>query len=139
MNRYQQIQETAQRWMNVIWSQYDLAQFDDIHHPDFIDHSPAGRDSSRSAYRESVIELFNIFPDFSTRVEDIVIDEIHGKAAIRWSASGTQAGEFLGLAATHKLITFEGIEIISVDQNGMITARWGEWDGLNLLQQITTE
>jgi steroid delta-isomerase-like uncharacterized protein len=139
MNRYQQIQDTAQRWMDVIWSQRDLAQFDHIHHPDFIDYSPAGRGSSRSAYQESITALFNIFPDFYALVEDIIIDETQGKAAIRWSATGTQAGEFLGLAATQKVISFQGIEIISVDRQGMITARWGEWDGLNLLQQITTE
>ncbi|MBK7188514.1 MAG: ester cyclase [bacterium] len=54
---------------------------------------------------------------------------------MRWTAVGTHRGAYLGAEPTGKRITFKGIEVIRV-RDGRITARWGEWDGLDLLGQL---
>lgn len=138
-NHYKQLEEIAQRWMFEIWTKQNLSNFNVFHHPDFQDLSPAGRKSTRDEYRKGIEELFAVFPNFSAMVEDLVVDEKRSKVAIRWSATAVHQGEFLGIKPTNRTIFFEGIEIIAIDPQGFITERWGEWDGLSLFQQITTE
>ncbi len=66
---------------------------------------------------------------------DLVIDPAAGKVAIRWTATGSHSAPFLGVSATGKQITFHGIEIIRIVHN-RIVERWGEWDGIGLLEQL---
>ncbi|OJX37977.1 MAG: hypothetical protein BGO78_08010 [Chloroflexi bacterium 44-23] len=135
--RYKQLEDVARDWMNTIWTKKEFGQFSKFHHPQMTDMSPAGRDSNREAYEESIQALFQTFPNFTAFVEDIIVDELKGKSAIRWSASASQHGDFYGLKPTGKAIFFTGIEILAIDQDGLITERWGEWDGLSILEQIT--
>ncbi|MBI4860628.1 MAG: ester cyclase [Candidatus Riflebacteria bacterium] len=125
----------AERWMREIWAQRNLASFDELHAPDFFDRSPSGRGSDRNAYRAGLEELFTAFPDFEASTEDLVVDEANSKVAVRWTAVGTHRGEFLGCPPTGRHITFRGIEILRIEK-GMIVERWGEWDGLDLVQQL---
>ncbi len=64
-----------------------------------------------------------------------MVDGAKNKVAVRWTATGTQRGEFLGFAPSEKRITFRGIEIVRI-HNGQIIERWGEWNGIELLQQL---
>ena len=77
------------------------------------------------------------FIDIEAGPAQKAVDELKGKSAIRWSASASQHGDFYGLKPTGKAIFFTGIEILAIDQDGLITERWGEWDGLSILEQIT--
>ena len=88
-----------------------------------------------ASYREGVAELFKAFPDFATVTEDILVDVQTCKTAIRWRASGTHEGTFMGAEPTQKRITFSGIEILQFEAE-CIVARWGEWDGLEILAQL---
>lgn len=118
----------AKNWMNF-WQGGDLQTFDKIHHPDFVDHSSSGRDPDREGFRRGIEDLYRAFPDFVAKVDDLVIDESKAKVAIRWSASGTHMGEFLGMAASGRKIDFTGIEIVEIRDNHVF-ARWGEWNGI---------
>lgn len=131
------LRQTASRWIQEIWCDHNLDYFEEMHHPEFIDHSPAGRGSSLADYKRSIIDLYISFPDFSAKIEDLVIDENTSRVAIRWSARATHQADFLGNPPSNNTIFFQGIEIISIDAQGRITERWGEWDGLNLLAQLT--
>jgi predicted ester cyclase len=92
-----QTRAVALRWMEEIWSRRDLSVFDEIHAIDFIDHCPAGRLSDRNSYRDGIVELFRAFPDFQAVVDELIVDPVQNKAAIRWSASGTHRGSFLSV------------------------------------------
>lgn len=131
----EQLRAIAEQWMERVWRQRQIDAIDELHAPDFADRSPAGRDSDNAAYKAGIAELYRAFPDFYAVTEDLVIDPATGKVALRWSATGTHAQTYLGVAATGKQITFTGIEIIRVAQ-GRIVERWGEWDGLALLEQM---
>ena len=131
----EQLRHLTERWMKEIWQRRDLSSLDKLHAPNFQDHSPAGRGSDLASYREGVKELFTAFPDFSTTTEDIVVDPSAHKTAVRWSASGTHEGAFMGVAPTRKRITFAGIEILRVEE-GRIIERWGEWDALAISEQL---
>jgi len=60
---------------------------------------------------------------------------VSGTIAVRWTATGTHTGPYLGAAPTGRSIAFKGIEIVRV-RDGLITERWGEWDGLDLIVQL---
>lgn len=127
----------AQRWINGLWqgAGCDLGVLDELHAPDFVDHGAAGRGSDNAAFRAMLEGFFRAFPDFRTTVEDLVVDEAAGKVAIRWSATASQAGAYLGVPPSGQLVVFRGIEILAV-RDGRVADRWGEWDGMNLLCQL---
>ena len=129
------LQEIADRWIQEVWQERNIDALDRLHPPDFIDHSPSGRGSDLASYRAGVEELFRAFPDFYGVSRDIVIDESESKAAILWTATGTHRGEFLGIEPCGKVIHFRGIEIITI-RDDKITERWGEWDGIDILEQM---
>ena len=57
-------------------------------------------------------------------------------AAVRWSAAGTHEGDGLGVPATHRRVRLTGIDILRV-QDGRIVERWGETNGLEMMQQVS--
>ena len=108
---------------------------DELLTADYIDHDPGGRSSDREGFKEGIKRLYNAFPDFYASVEDITWDEEKNMAAVRWSGRGTHSAEYLGYPATGKMIRFKGIELIEI-KNDLISQRWGEWDGIEILEQI---
>lgn len=131
-------QLVAETWMESVWRQHDLDAIDELHAPDFTDRSPSGRGVDNAAYKAGIAALYQAFPDFCARTEDLVIDPTNGKVAIRWTASGTHSASFLGQPATGKVIQFAGIEILHIE-GGRIVERWGEWDGIGLLAQLSAK
>ncbi len=125
----------VERWMEQVWRQGKIEAIDELHAPNFQDHSPAGRATDNAAYKEGLRELFAAFPDFSAVTDDLIIDPATGKVAVRWHGAGTHYGDFMGAKATDKTIYFHGIEILRIE-NGLIIERWGEWDGIDLLEQL---
>lgn len=123
------------RWMVEVWQRGNADAIDELHAPDFQDHSPAGRPSDNEGFKAGVRELYRGFPDFSAVTEDLLIDAAAGKVAVRWKGAGTHYGDFMGAQATDKQITFRGIEILRIE-NGRIVEHWGEWDGIDLLEQL---
>jgi predicted ester cyclase len=121
--------------MTRLWRDRDLDAIDELHASGFVDRSPSGRSSDLLAYKQGVADLFAAFPDFVATIDGLVVDEGAGEVAIRWSANGTHQGEFLGAVPTGRRITFRGIEIIRVADD-RIVERWGEWDGLDLVEQL---
>ena len=128
------LRELARRWMKL-WEGDDLEAFDRLHAEAFVDHCPAGRGADRAAFREGIVELRRAFPDFAVIAVELLVDAERKTVTVRWSARGTHRGAFLGLAPTGKIVGFHGIEVIRVER-GQITERWGEWDGIGLLEQL---
>jgi len=127
----------ARRWMDSLWRDRDVSAFDDLHTLDFADRSPAGRAPDRDSYRQSLRDFFVAFPDFTARVEDLVVDPEDSRVAVRWSATGTHRSDYLGIKPSHRAIRFAGIEILEV-RGDRVSARWGEWDGQGLLAQLSS-
>lgn len=122
------------RWM-AFWQAADLSTFDDLHVRAFVDRTPAGRGTDRAAFGGGIATLYEAFPDFRAVIDDMVLDEQRSTAAIRWHAIGTHRGHFMGVEPTGAEIMFRGIEIVRFDE-GRVAERWGEWDGLGILEQL---
>ena len=123
------------RWIEEGWQRGREEVVDELHAPEFVDRDSAGRPSDREGFKRGIRDLRAAFPDFEARVEDVLVDASRSSAAVRWTATGTHRGPYLGLAPTGRRIAFKGIEILRFD-GGWIAERWGEWDGLDLVAQL---
>jgi len=131
----ERMREITHRWIEDGWQKGDVSVVDQLHSPDFIDHDSAGRPSDNEGFKQGIARLYAAFPDLTAQVRELVIDTETGTVAARWSATGTHQGEYLGAQPSGRSIKFKGIEIIRI-RNERIIERWGEWDGIDLLEQL---
>ncbi len=129
------LQQVAERWIFEGWQMGRAAIVDELHAPDFVDHDPAGRPPDRNGFKQGMVELYSAFPEFRAEIADLAVDPDAQKVTVRWHGTGTHRGAFLGHPPTGRRIRFKGIEILHIRQ-GLITARWGEWDGLDIFAQL---
>jgi steroid delta-isomerase-like uncharacterized protein len=102
---------------------------------DVVDHDPQPGQGAGSAGMRQAIALYHaVFPDLHLSTDDVLVDG--DRAAVRWTATGTHEGDELGVPATHRRVTMTGIDIIRV-RDGRIVERWGEFNGLDTMRQIT--
>jgi steroid delta-isomerase-like uncharacterized protein len=121
--------------METLWRQRDVDAVARLHAPDFVDRSSSGRRTDNAAFGDMLRSFYAVFPDFHAVTEELVVDASAGTVAIRWSATGTHRGTYLGAAPTGRVIQFHGIEILRFRRD-RVAERWGEWDGFDLLDQL---
>ena len=110
---------------------------EDLFHPKVVDHNLQPVQEPGLAGVEQIIGLYHaVFPDLTLNCDDIVPSG--DKVAVRWTATGTHEGDQLGVPATHRKVTLTGIDIVRI-ANGRIVERWGEGNGLEMMQQIAPQ
>lgn len=90
---------------------------------------PQGRTGARLYYGA----FLQGFPDAAFYPEDIIFEG--DKLVVRYRLDATHLGEFNGIPASGKQISFNGITIMRW-QDAQVVERWNEADFLGLLQQI---
>jgi steroid delta-isomerase-like uncharacterized protein len=129
------IKAIALLWMEDGWQKGCPDVVDRLHGADFVDHHPAGRSTDNEGFKDGIQQLYRAFPDFFAVTDDLVIDSKASTVAVRWHATGSHLGDFMGIPASKKIISFSGIEIIRIE-NEKIVERWGEWNGEAILRQL---
>lgn len=111
--------DIAERWISLWTLPVDREMFDLLHADDFEGSSSAGRPNTKEGFAQGLRELIRAFPDLNTTIDDLVVDTVKRRIAIRWSATGTNRVRFLDVGPTHEPTRLTGIEIIEV-QGGKI-------------------
>jgi steroid delta-isomerase-like uncharacterized protein len=120
---------------NELWSKGNLAVADELYSPDFVCHFVAGPEwRGVEGIKREVASHRTSFPDWNERVDDIIAEG--DKVVIRFTSTGTQRGEFQGLAPTGRKVTIEEVAIFRLS-SGKIVEQWGMPDVHGLLQQLT--
>lgn len=73
------------------------------------------------------------FPDVHFTVEDVIADQ--DNVVLRWSATATHKGEFMGIAATNKKVAWSGITIYRMAGAKMVEW-WNKSDLATVPQQL---
>ena len=107
---------------------------DEVMAPDVVDHQPVGPPDGVEGVKRDIAIYHGAFPDLALTFEDCVIGE--DRVAVRWSAKGTHEGEGLGMPPTHRQVHLHGIDILRIAQ-GRVAERWGQFNGLEMMQQLT--
>ncbi|OGU59816.1 MAG: hypothetical protein A2V66_12190 [Ignavibacteria bacterium RBG_13_36_8] len=122
-----ELEDITRKWISLWCAPTDWDLFDKLHSENFVDMSPAGRESTKSAFAMGLKQFIEAFPDLQSTAEEIIVDEQAQRVAVCWSAVGTNKLTFLGVGPTNRKTKITGIEIIEIS-NGRISKRWGEWD-----------
>jgi steroid delta-isomerase-like uncharacterized protein len=130
-----EMERIARRWIEEGWRRGNAAIVDELHATHFVDHDSAGRAADNEGFKMGIERLYEAFPDLAAEVRELILDTDTGTVAVRWSALGTHEGPYLGAAPSGRKLSFKGIEIIRI-RDGRIVERWGEWDGIGLLEQL---
>jgi len=93
--------------------------------------SPAMR--GPEGFKELIGGYVSAFPDLHMTILDLVAEG--DRVVARWTATGTQRGELMGVAPTGKQATVVGI-IMSRCADGKIVEEHEVFDTLGLLQQL---
>ena len=115
----------------------NFSVFDEMFAPNFVSFGGAGFQDlvGAEAFRQLYIQFISSLPDLNFRVEQVVAED--NFCGVRGRLSGTHRGNFMGFAPpTGKFISWTGTAIFRFDQNGLADARWQEWDGLSVMQQM---
>jgi steroid delta-isomerase-like uncharacterized protein len=73
------------------------------------------------------------FPDLTRNIVDMVAEG--DKVAVSINVTGTYIGEFQGIPATGKQVSFTAMDILTII-DGKITEEWATADMMGLMQQI---
>ena len=123
----EELRTLVEQWIGLWCVPVDWDLFDRLHDDAFEDGTSAGRPVDKAGFASGLRELVSAFPDLQTVVDDVVIDVDRSRAAVRWTATGTNRRRFLGVGPTNRVTTITGIEVIEI-RDGRIVTRWGEWD-----------
>jgi steroid delta-isomerase-like uncharacterized protein len=114
-----------------VFNGHDVDRIDDYFGEDYAHDGPIppGRDFFKAHMRD----LFDAFPDFGGRLEDVVVSD--DKVVCRSVFRGTQEHELMGIAATGRTIEYGVIEIFRLAE-GRIVEHWQQSDTLAMFQQL---
>jgi steroid delta-isomerase-like uncharacterized protein len=123
----------ARRWFEEVWNQRcdetvrELLHAEGVGHLEGMDvHGPEGFLAARAA-------LLGAFSGMRVTVEATVED---GEDVVtRWSARGTHDGDGLGIPASKRPVTFQGITWMRV-RDGRIVEGWDRWNVGGLLETL---
>lgn len=121
------------RFVEQVQNQHNLAAVDDLFRPDFTDHSGIANPPTVEGAKMSFAALFAAFPDLYVTIH---LQLAEGDQVMTYKTlQGTHLGEFMGIPATGKQVSFDLIDIFKV-ADGKIAAHWAVANMLGLLQQI---
>ena len=127
--------QISRRILEELFSEGRMETADELIAPGAIGHDPSlpaptrGPDGVKQAaagYRAG-------FPDLRIRIEDQCAEG--DLVTTRWSAIGTNTGEFWGIPPSGKQVTVTGITIDRIIV-GTVVESWTNWDALGMMQQL---
>jgi steroid delta-isomerase-like uncharacterized protein len=124
------------RYLDEVWNKGNWQVAEEVIAEDAVFHDivregdlPPGREGIRAAMERVSTGM----PDFTMDVHEVVAEG--DIVVIRWSSTGTHAGEFNGIPPTGRAGTLHAISIVRM-KDGRIVEGWQEADTLGLVQQL---
>ena len=116
------------------YNRSDLEALDALVDPHLVTHSlmpglPPGLEGGKRAHQMTVAS----FPDLHYHIDELVAE---GETVVeRFTITGTQQGDFMGLPPTGRPTRFAGVSFFRL-KAGKIVEHWGLQDGLTLMVQL---
>lgn len=125
----------VRRLYGEVWNGRQLEVVNEIISPSHALHGTIAEGSAigPEAYKGTVTRFLTGFPDLRFSIDDMVAED--EKLVVSWNISGTHEGEFLGIPATHKKVSFDGITINHIVDRKIMDS-YVSWDALGMIQQL---
>lgn len=104
---------------------------------DFVEHNPApGLGTDKRGALDSFRTIFAATPDLHYEVVDMIVSG--DRVAIRGRGTGTDngTGQMPGVPPTGKPFTAEGIDVVTVNDEGHFTEHYGILDAMGIMGQL---
>ncbi|WP_405179537.1 ester cyclase [Nocardia sp. NBC_01377] len=118
------------------WNMRDLDVFDEVIAADYIDHDPQNPFADThgpEGFKRLAQMYLAAFSDQRFLVNEQIAEGDF--VTTRWTGTGTNDGEMMGMHATGKSAVVQGITITRFE-DGKIVESWGCWDALGMMQQL---
>jgi steroid delta-isomerase-like uncharacterized protein len=113
----------------------DLAAVDELVSDHYVEHEQLPGLASGKAGVRQLFEMFHsAFDQARVEVDDMIAEG--DKVFVLARMTGTQRGEFMGIAATGNTIDVSICDYFRVD-NGALIEHWGVMDAAGMMQQLT--
>jgi len=124
----------AKRFIEEVFNNGNYDVIDDLVGRDFVAHL-GGMQYGRDAFTEMIQSYRNGFPDYQC----VIVDQIAegDQVATRWTFSGTQNGQLMGMPPSGKRVTVTGVAIDRIAE-GKLVESWLEMDAQRMLQDLAT-
>ena len=125
--------ELARRVYEEVLNNRNVDLLDELVVPDYEEHDPLpGQRTGLEGLKDRVkILIDGLDPQFT--IEDVIAEG--DKVVVRWTNSGTNVGDFLGIPATGRSFRTAGIDIYRVE-DGKLAEHWHVVDQLAQMQQL---
>jgi steroid delta-isomerase-like uncharacterized protein len=125
----------VRRLYDEVWNERKVEVIKEIISPSHALHGPnvSGSSVGPDAYKRQVSLFLAGYPDLRFTIEDTIAE--NEKVVACWTISGTHRGEYMGIPATNKKVSVDGITIHHI-ADGKIMDSYSNWDVLGMMQQL---
>jgi steroid delta-isomerase-like uncharacterized protein len=125
----------VRRLYEEVWNKRKLEVINEIISPSHALQASNifGSSIGPEAYKRNALLFFAGYPDLHWTIEDTIAEK--DKVVACWTISGTHKGDYLGVPATNKKVSVEGITIHHIT-NGKIMDSYVSWDIWGMMQQL---
>ncbi len=123
------------RLYEELWNKRKLELVNELISPSHALHGPSASGSSigPEAYKRQVLHFLAGYSDLHFTIEDTIAEK--DKVVACWTLSGTHRGDYMGIPATNKKVSVDGITIHHI-ADGKIMDSYSNWDALGMMQQL---
>lgn len=125
--------ETLTRALSCFADPRRRPQYFDLYADDVVLHGYSGVEPGLASVKNFYNVFWSVFPDAQVILHDLI--EHDDTLVVRYSITGTQARDFMGVPAAGRPIELPGISILHF-RNGRCAERWTCSDSLLLLHQL---
>lgn len=117
------------------WTRNDPAVFDRYVAADFVEHENLpGAPPGVAGVKLMIAETHRAFAGLRMQALDIV--SAPGRATARFRITGKHVDEFMGIRATGREVSVEGIDGFAIGSDGLVHEHWGVFDQAGLMMQL---
>ncbi|MFJ2618573.1 flavin reductase [Glutamicibacter sp. NPDC087344] len=118
------------------WDRGEVDALDTILHPEFTrERAASDKVLTAAQLKAEILEIRQAFPDLSTNVDSVLVDEEAGSVAIFWRTKGTFTNDLSGVPATGNSVETRGSNL-AVLRDGKIYSEQVTWDQSELLKDV---
>jgi len=125
----------VRRLYEEVWNKRKLEVINEIISPSHALQASNifGSSIGPEAYKRNALLFFAGYPDLHWTIEDTIAEK--DKVVACWTISGTHKGDYLGVSATNKKISVDGMTVHHIT-NGKIMDSYVSWDIWGMMQQL---
>ena len=124
------------RWFDEVWNQRRAETIDELLTPDSVCYTDEGPIRGPGGFKErQYVPMLSAFPDIRVDVEATIVQG--DQVVVRWTASGTHAGEGLGCPATQRPVTMRGMTWLVV-RDGKLVEGWQTSNITDIVRELAS-